>query len=177
MLPYNGNLKQFARQLRKNTTDAERQLWAGLRMKQLNGYQFYRQKPIGDYIVDFFCPGAKLVIEIDGSHHLVGETVEYDRIRDDYLSSLGLRVLRFSNSDVMTSMEGVIERIEEEIPLNPPFPKGETAASASAKGGGKIPLYPPFPKGETATSPSKRGNIIASPFDKGRPRGISKGVR
>jgi len=96
-------------------TDAERHLWVKIRMKQLKGYQFYRQKPIGDYIVDFFCPKAKLVIEIDGSQHLVGETIEYDRIRDDYLSSLGLRVLRFTNTDVLTHTDGVVDRIEEEI--------------------------------------------------------------
>lgn len=107
-------------------TDAERRLWAKIRMKQLNGYQFYRQKPIGDYIVDFFCPRAKLVIEVDGSHHLVGESIEYDRIRDEYLSSFGLRVLRFTNTDVLKHIEGVVEKIEEEIPLSPPFPKGET---------------------------------------------------
>ncbi len=130
MLPYNGNLKQYSRQLRKNMTDAERQLWAKIRMKQLKGCPFYRQKPIGDYIVDFFCPRAKLVIEVDGSHHLVGETIEYDSIRDEYLSSFGLRVLRFTNTDVLTNIKGVVERIEEEIvreiPLSPPFPKGET---------------------------------------------------
>ncbi len=54
MLPYNGNLKQYSRQLRENMTDAERHLWAKIRMKQLKRYQFYRQKPVGDYIVDFF---------------------------------------------------------------------------------------------------------------------------
>jgi len=134
MLPYNGNLKQYSRQLRGNMTDAEKYLWAKIRMKRLKGYQFYRQKPIGDYIVDFFCPRAKLVIEIDGSHHLTGETIEYDRIRDEYLSSLGLRILRFTNADVLTHIERVVESIIEsmggnprrEIPLNPPFSKGET---------------------------------------------------
>ena len=130
MLPYNANLKQSARQLRKNMTDAERHLWAKIRMKQLKGYQFYRQKPIGDYIVDFFCPRAKLVIEVDGSQHLSDEMAEYDRIRDEYLSGLGLRVLRFTNTDVLTHIKGVIESIEEEIgreiPLSPPFSKGET---------------------------------------------------
>jgi len=121
MLPYNRNLKQHSRQLRGNMTDAERHLWAKIRMKQLRGYQFYRQKPIGDYIVDFFCPKAKLVIEVDGSYHLVGEKIEYDRIRDEYLNSLGLGVLRFTNSYVLTHIEGVIESIEGEIPLkNPP---------------------------------------------------------
>ena len=115
MLPYNGNLKQYSRQLRKNMTDAERHLWAKIRMKQLKGYQFYRQKPIGDYIVDFFCPRAKLVIEVDGSQHLYDETIEYDRIRDDYLSSLGLRILRFTNTDVLTHIERVVESIIENI--------------------------------------------------------------
>jgi very-short-patch-repair endonuclease len=129
MLPYNGSLKQYSRQLRGNMTDAERHLWAKIRRKQIKGCQCYRQKPIGDYIADFFCPGAKLVIEVDGSHHLVGEMIEYDRIRDEYLSNLGLRVLRFTNADVLTHIEGVVESIvesmEDEIPLNPLLPKGE----------------------------------------------------
>jgi very-short-patch-repair endonuclease len=115
MLGYNSKLKQLSLQLRENMTDAEKHLWTKIRMRQLQGHQFYRQKPIGDYIVDFFCPRAKLVIEIDGSHHLVGETIAYDRIRDDYLSSLGLRVLRFNNTDVLKNTEGVVKRIEEEI--------------------------------------------------------------
>jgi very-short-patch-repair endonuclease len=143
MLPYNGNLKQLSRQLRENMTDAEKRLWAKIRMKQLNGYQFYRQKPIGDYIVDFYCPRAKLVSEVDGGQHSTDEVTEYDRIKDVYLSSLGLRVLRFPNTEVLKRVEGVVESIEEEISK-------------------KIPLSPPFSKGETATSP----------FGKGRARGI-----
>ena len=126
MLPYNKNLKQYSRQLRGNMTDAERHLWTKIRMKQLKGYQFYRQKPVGDYIVDFFCPRAKLVIEVDGSQHFADEMTEYDRIRDEYLSSLGLRVLRFTNTEVLTNIEGVVESIEKGIPLNPPLIKGET---------------------------------------------------
>ena len=116
MLPYNKNLKQYSRQLRENMTDAERKLWSKIRMKQLKGYQFYRQKPIGDYIVDFFCPRAKLVIEVDGSQHLSDEVTEYDRIRNEYFSSLGLRVLRFTNTEVLKNIAGVVESIEEEIP-------------------------------------------------------------
>jgi len=134
MLPYNKNLKQPSRQLRENMTDAERHLWAKIRMKQLKGYQFYRQKPIGDYIVDFFCPRAKLVIEVDGSQHFSDEMTEYDRIRDKYLGSFGLRVLRFTNTEILTNTEGVLERISEnmeEIPV------------------GKIPLSPPLEKGDT----------------------------
>jgi len=115
MIPYNRNLKQYSRQLRGNMTDAERHLWARIRMKQLKGYQFYRQKPIGDYIVDFFCPRAKLVIEVDGSQHFSDEITEYDRIRNEYLSSLGLRVLRFTNIDVLTHIESIFESIIENI--------------------------------------------------------------
>ena len=132
MLPYNKNLKQPSRQLRENMADAERHLWAKIRMKQLKGYQFYRQKPVGDYIVDFFCPRAKLVIEVDGSQHFSSEMTDYDSIRDEYLRSLGLRVLRFTNTEVLTNTEGVRERISEnmeEIPV------------------GKIPLRHPFYNG------------------------------
>jgi very-short-patch-repair endonuclease len=115
MLVYDKKLKQLSQQLRDNMTDAERQLWAKIRMRQLKGYHFYRQKPIGDYIVDFFCPRAKLVIEIDGSQHLIGEAVEYDRIREDFLSNRGLRVLRFNNREVLKNTEEVIERIGEKL--------------------------------------------------------------
>jgi len=102
-------------------TDAEGRLWAKIRVKQLKGCQFYRQKPIGDYIVDFFCPRARLVIEVDGSQHFSDEMAEYDRIRDEYLSSHGLRVLRFTNTDVLTHTGEVVEKIEEELPGgNPP---------------------------------------------------------
>jgi very-short-patch-repair endonuclease len=111
MLPYNKKLKHPSRQLRENMTDAERCLWAKIRRKQLKGYQFYRQKPIGDYIVDFFCPKIRLVIEVDGGQHFSDEMREYDRIRDDYLHSLGLRVLRFTNTDVLTRIEAVVESI------------------------------------------------------------------
>ena len=109
-------------------TDAEKLLWAKIRVKQIKGYQFYRQKPIGDYIVDFYCPKTKLVIEVDGSQHLSGEMTENDRIRDKYLNSLGLRVLRFNNIEVLANIEGVLESIienMEKIPLNPPLKKGE----------------------------------------------------
>lgn len=128
MLPYNDTLKQLSKQLRNNMTDAERYLWKRIRMKQLKGCQFYRQKPIGDYIVDFFYPRAKLAIEIDGSQHSCSEATEYDRIRDEYLMSLGLKVLRFNNTEIMKNIEGVVERIMERIPLSPPFIKRKPSA-------------------------------------------------
>ena len=111
MVPYNENLKQHAHQLRGNMTDAEKRLWGKIRVRQIGGYWFYRQKPIGDYIVDFYCPKAKLVIEVDGGQHLSGEIAENDRVRDEYLSNLGLRVLRFTNADVLRNIDGVVERI------------------------------------------------------------------
>lgn len=132
MLSYNANLKDKARQLRKNLTDSERALWSHLRNKQVLGIQFYRQKPLGDYIVDFFAPRAKLVVEVDGSQHLVGNPVEKDRIRDGYLASLGLKVLRFHSREVREESDAVVEAIfrviedqlNAEIPPWPPFKKG-----------------------------------------------------
>ena len=98
MLKYNPKLKANARQLRQNLTDSERALWWRLRGKQLAGVQFYRQKPIGGYIVDFYAPKAKLVIEIDGSQHLETPHAENDKERDEHLGRLGLTVLRFKQA-------------------------------------------------------------------------------
>jgi very-short-patch-repair endonuclease len=111
MLHYSNNLKPIARQLRKNMTDSEKALWSRLRGKQLLGVQFYRQKPIGGYVVDFYAPKAKLVIEIDGSHHRIGDQVEFDEQRDQYLSNLGLKVLRFNSREALTNTDEVVEVI------------------------------------------------------------------
>ena len=120
MVLYNQNLKQLSRQLRKNSTDAERRLWSKLRLRQLNGFQFYRQRIIVNYIVDFFCPRAKLVIELDGGQHYSGKTQINDLKRDQYLKNLGFTVLRFSDRDVLTNIEGVVESIL----LNPKIQDG-----------------------------------------------------
>ena len=128
MLSYRENLKKPSRKLRHKMTNAERYLWSKLKMKQLNGYQFYRQKPIGNYIVDFYCPSAKMVIEIDGSQHFYDDGLEHDKERDAYINNLGLKALRFTSVDVLKNLEGVIDKILEnmnEIPLVPPFPKWE----------------------------------------------------
>ncbi|MFA5604419.1 MAG: DUF559 domain-containing protein [Dehalococcoidales bacterium] len=128
MLSYRENLKKPSRKLRHKMTNTERYLWSKLKMKQLNGYQFYRQKPIGNYIVDFYCPSAKMVIEIDGSQHFYDDGLEHDKERDAYINNLGLKALRFTSVDVLKNLEGVIDKILEnmnEIPLVPPFPKWE----------------------------------------------------
>ena len=75
------------------------------------GVQFYRQKPIGDYIVDFYAPKAKLVVEVDGSQHLTGDHVELDQKRDLYLSGMGLKVMRFNSREVLTNTDEVVEVI------------------------------------------------------------------
>ena len=93
MLKYNPNLKQSARRLRKEMTRSERALWSRLRRKQLRGVQFYRQKPIGIYIMDFYAPKSKLVVEVDGSQHLGSTHGKNDAERDLYLESTGLQEL------------------------------------------------------------------------------------
>ncbi len=115
MLPYNKKLKPVARKLRCAMTNSERRLWQRVRRNQLKGYKFTRQKTIGNYIVDFYCPSAKLVIEIDGSQHYLEEGAEKDKIRDKRLADLGLTVMRFSNRDVFTNIEGVLQRIHRHL--------------------------------------------------------------
>jgi len=115
MLPYNKSLKERSRKLRSSMTDAEIALWAKVRRRQLCRLQFHRQKPIGNYIVDFYCPSVKLVIEIDGGQHYRPEGMQSDVARDNYLNTLGLSVLRFSNHDVLANMDGVIGSIIQYI--------------------------------------------------------------
>jgi very-short-patch-repair endonuclease len=126
MREYRHNLKSPSRELRGNMTDAEQLLWFRLRRNQLHGVQFYRQKPIGPYIVDFFAPGAGLVVEVDGSQHSEPEHFERDRVRDLCLADAGLLVLRFNNREVLLETDAVLEQISEEIqqrksPLAPLF--------------------------------------------------------
>ena len=111
MQPYNKNLKQASRDLRNNMTDAEQLLWQRLRRKQILGLQFYRQKPILNFIVDFYCPAANLIIECDGGQHYTEDGRSADQIRDQALSELGLVVVRYSNRQILTEIDGVVEQI------------------------------------------------------------------
>ena len=132
MLKYTAHLKHTARQLRKNVTDSESALWSRLRTKQLLGIQFSRQKPIGEHIVDFFAPRAKLVVEVDGSQPLAGDHALPDRRRDGDLVSLGLKVLRCNSREVLEEGDAVAEAIYRtvaeqlypKIPPGPPLIKG-----------------------------------------------------
>lgn len=111
MQPYNKNLKLPSRDLRRNMTDAEQWLWQRLRRKQILGLQFYRQKPILNFIVDFYCSAAKLVIECDGGQHYTEDGLKVDQIRDQALSELGLVVLRFSNRQILIETDAVVDQI------------------------------------------------------------------
>ena len=122
MLPYNKSLKPFSRKLRSNMTDAEQLLWSRLRHKQISGVQFYRQKPIGGYIVDFYSAAARLVIELDGSQHLLPKHQAQDEARDKLITAMGLMVIRFDNRQVILDIENVVEKIARVITgrINPP---------------------------------------------------------
>lgn len=110
-IKYNPKLKERARELRNNSTPSEIKLWKSLRAGNLLGYTFNRQKPLDEYIVDFYCKKLQLVIEIDGDSH-DGKS-EYDNRRQQRLEELGLTVIRFYDHDVMKHLEGVLYEIEQ----------------------------------------------------------------
>ncbi len=117
MIYYNQKLKSNARRLRNNSTNAEILLWARLRRKQLLNIQFYRQKPIGNYIADFYAPLAKLVIEVDGGQHFEEDHQQKDKERDLFIEKQGLKVLRFNNLEVLQSINEVTEFIYNTLKL------------------------------------------------------------
>ena len=102
-----------ARTLRKHSTDAERALWRLLRSRRLQGFKFRRQVPMGDYIVDFVCFEAMLVVEVDGGHHLEQSSSDDERTR--WLESEGFRVLRFWNNQVLKEPGAVLETIWRDL--------------------------------------------------------------
>ena len=112
---YDSNLKQVARGLRNGMTRSEQLLWSRLRGRQIQGIQFYRQNPIGVYIVDFYAPKAKLVVEVDGRQHLELDYKENGASRDAYLAGAGLSVLRFSNTQVSQELDTVVTIIAKTI--------------------------------------------------------------
>lgn len=133
-----GNITR-SRQLRSNMTDAERKLWQMMRMRQLKGFRFRRQFPIGAYIADFVCLEARLVVEVDGGQHNT-EQLEYDSVRDRWLQSQNFGVLRFWNNDVLNNIDGVVERILEALkkqsPSFQPSPLSSWVVAEGVKGEG-----------------------------------------
>ena len=110
-LPYNKNLKEFSRKLRNNSTLGEILLWQKLRAGSMLNYTFNRQKPLGRYIVDFYCKPLKLVIEIDGAYHFEEEQKVKDNERQKLLEEMGLYFLRFSEQQVRKDMDIVLKEI------------------------------------------------------------------
>ena len=109
-LPYNKNSVLKARKLRNNATPEENKLWYQYLAK--SKIRFLRQKPIDNYIVDFYCPQKKIVIEIDGSQHYAEDSIEYDEIRTKILNEYGISVIRFTNQQIKRNFIEVCEHIE-----------------------------------------------------------------
>ncbi|MBI2345673.1 MAG: endonuclease domain-containing protein [Deltaproteobacteria bacterium] len=111
-------------------TRSERLVWSRIRSKQFQGLKFRRQHGVGPYIVDFYCPERGVVIEIDGDVHAGEAQVARDQRRENYLRSLGLRVIRYMNDDVLNRLDAVFEDLWEKLtpastsPLSPPYIKG-----------------------------------------------------
>ena len=112
---YNPKLKEFARKLRNNSTKAEIILWNHLKGKKLKEFDFHRQKPIDNYIVDFFCNKLMVAIELDGYTHSFEEVLVKDEAKEKSLKDLGITVLRFTDKDVIDNTEGVLKNIQDYI--------------------------------------------------------------
>ena len=108
-------LKSRRKELRNNSTPAEKLLWSMLQHRNLGGYKFRRQHSVGAYIIDFYCPSEMLAVELDGDSHFTDEAIEYDLERTAYLNTLKIKVLRFLNADIYNDLNVVCERILEEI--------------------------------------------------------------
>src|SRR5689334_17859747 len=119
ILPYNKNLKTFAKKLRKEMTMCEAILWNELKAKQMMGFDFDRQRPIDNYIVDFYCKDLMLAIEVDGSSHAYQEVAKRDEVRQTRLEELGVRFLRFDDDEIKGDINRVLEIIKNWIEENP----------------------------------------------------------
>jgi very-short-patch-repair endonuclease len=111
------NKRDFARQLRHRSTDAERLLWHHLRNRRFAGFKFRRQEPVGAYIPDFVCPRGCLIVELDGGQHT--EQHAYDERRDAWLARQGFRILRFPDNYVLANLEGTLETIWRALGRDP----------------------------------------------------------
>ena len=112
IIPYKPYLKKYARILRINSTKAEIRLWLKLKNKQMHGYDFHRQKPIDNFILDFYCHELNLGIELDGYSHELLEVFDKDCLKTLKFKNLGIIILRFSDHEVMKDMENVLREIE-----------------------------------------------------------------
>jgi len=129
--------KEFRRKLRNNLTPAEATLWLSLKNKQLAGRRFRRQVSFGPYIVDFYCPKEKLVLELDGPYHQIERRIRYDTKRTKYLESLGLQVIRFKNRQVFEEREELLKEIAAAFkpPCVNPFARGKRDLASPLRSG------------------------------------------
>jgi ATP-dependent helicase HrpA len=156
-------LLTYARELRKNATDAENLLWQLLRRNQIHGFSFRRQHPLGAYILDFYCHQAKLAIELDGGQHAEGAQLDHDQVRSAWLQAQGITVLRFWNNEALTNAEGVLQRISEALRASPlPNPGGTTSHSTKHDKAVQVAGYPPEGEGMSASASSNAPIIQVS---------------
>lgn len=115
IIPYNPKLKELAKKLRNDSTKSELKLWGYLKGKQLNGYSFHRQKPLDNYIADFYSYDLKLVIELDGITHQFEDVQIKDKIKQEKLESFGLKVIRFEDDEVINDIDNVLRVLEKYV--------------------------------------------------------------
>ncbi len=111
----NSNLFYFARENRKTVTDAENILWNCVRNRKLNGFKFRRQHPIADFVADFYCPECNLIVEVDGDYHNSFEQKQYDEGRTFELSEFKIKIIRFTNQEVMEHIDFVLNEIRKHL--------------------------------------------------------------
>jgi very-short-patch-repair endonuclease len=131
-LPY---LKTIRKKLRNNLTPAEAKLWTLLKGKQMDGKKFRRQHSVANYVLDFYCPEEKIAIELDGQGHFEPKQAAYDRERDKYLASVGIRVLRFENIWVWNNPDELLEIVKSYYGKKPPR---QPLADTPPQGGGEL---------------------------------------
>lgn len=109
--------KKLRQHLRNNMTETEVMLWSRLKGKQLLGYKVRRQYGVGNYVIDFYCPKLKLGIEVDGESHFTKKGLNYDKIRDDYISKEGIELIRVTTIDIIDNLDGVVDYIAREFKI------------------------------------------------------------
>ncbi len=115
IMPYHKILKTFSRALRHNQTQAELLLWTKIRRRRIQDVQFLRQKPLKQFIIDFYAPSIRLAIELDGGQHCMEAQRQKDISRDAYLASMGIHTLRFTNLAILNNTTAVLAKISETI--------------------------------------------------------------
>jgi very-short-patch-repair endonuclease len=120
-------VQQVAKQMRRDMTPAERVLWLALRGGKLRGLRWRAQHPVGQFVLDFYCPACRLAVELDGAHHNAQQ--EQDAARTTFLQAYGCRVLRFPNAQVLANLDSVLQAIAEAVEFPPPRLGGPGGAS------------------------------------------------